>query len=88
MFSYYFFQDDFAERILDKKLKIIRYPSTIGKYSMLLHEKEKPSKERYKLLEEARERSGTDGLNSLKYVVLDKKYFNLYTWILVKFEKN
>ncbi len=53
---------------------------------MLGHSKEKPSSERHSLLETAKNRFKTDGLNSLKYRVLNKTQHQLYTLILVTFD--
>lgn len=35
--------DDMYNRISHHKLKVVRYPSEIARYTMLLHRKDKPS---------------------------------------------
>lgn len=43
-----------------------------------------PNKERHELLQSSVERYKKDGLSSLKYIILNKKFYRLYTWVLVK----
>lgn len=42
---------------------------------------------RFNLLESAKSRFKTDGLNSLEYKVLKREFRRLYTWVLVSFEE-
>jgi hypothetical protein len=39
---------------------------------------------RHGLLQSSVERYKKDGLSSLKYTILNKKFYRLYTWVLVK----
>ena len=39
---------------------------------------------RHELLQSSVERYKKDGLSSLKYTILKKKFYRLYTWVLVK----
>ncbi|XP_003742725.1 beta-1,4-N-acetylgalactosaminyltransferase bre-4 [Galendromus occidentalis] len=75
--------DDMSARIRYYKLKITRYPSSIARYKMLKHRKDKPNPDRYKNLRRGRLRYRTDGINSCKYHVLNIVFKKLYTWILV-----
>ncbi|PSN35273.1 hypothetical protein C0J52_17555 [Blattella germanica] len=75
--------DDFYSRIVNKGMSICRFPPDIARYTMLTHEKESPSTNRFQNLESGRDRFETDGLNTLKYTVKKIVYFPLYTGILV-----
>jgi hypothetical protein len=39
---------------------------------------------RHELLQSSVERYKKDGLSSLKYTILNKNFYRLYTWVLVK----
>ncbi|KAL1139831.1 hypothetical protein AAG570_006808 [Ranatra chinensis] len=60
--------DDFFNRVTKNGSKICRFGPSVSKYIMLSHKKEKPS---------------TDGLNSLKYTVVQLEMLPLYTRVLV-----
>lgn len=77
--------DDMFERLKHYGLPISRYSSEIGRYFMLSHKKDAPNKERDNLLEKARDRITSDGLNSLNYKLIDRKFLRLFTWVLVSF---
>ncbi|CAN7937157.1 unnamed protein product [Ixodes hexagonus] len=74
--------DDIFYRLQHKGLKISRYPADIARYTMLGHQKEVPSPERFKLLNKATSRYEKDGLNSLEYERKKLVQKKLYTWIL------
>lgn len=78
--------DDMSNRIRYHKLHISRYPLTIAKYTMLVHKKDRPSPHRYEVLRSGQKRFTKDGINSLKYTLVDVKQNLLYTWLLVKLE--
>ncbi|XP_019880353.2 beta-1,4-N-acetylgalactosaminyltransferase bre-4 [Aethina tumida] len=78
--------DDMSNRIRYHHLFISRYPLTIARYTMLTHKKDKPSPNRYDVLKQGQTRFDKDGLNSLKYNVVQAKEKLLYTWILVSIE--
>lgn len=63
---------------------ISRYPVNIARYTMLTHAKNKPNPKRYEKLTNGLKRYETDGLNSIKYSVLDAQRLPLYTWLLVQ----
>ncbi|XP_052260755.1 beta-1,4-galactosyltransferase 4-like [Dreissena polymorpha] len=79
--------DDMSVRILENGFKVRRPPLGAGRYKMIRHQKEIPSQMRFKLLEEAKTRMATEGLNSLQYNLVfsntTKNYVhimaNLYT---------
>ncbi|CAG9857087.1 unnamed protein product [Phyllotreta striolata] len=75
--------DDMSNRIRYHHLHISRYPLTIARYTMLTHKKDKPSASRYDVLKQGQQRFDKDGLNNLRYKLVQKKYHLLYTWILV-----
>ncbi|KAJ8923249.1 hypothetical protein NQ315_001805 [Exocentrus adspersus] len=78
--------DDMSNRIRYHHLFISRYPLTIARYTMLTHKKDKPSPNRYDVLKQGQKRFDKDGLNSLKYRLVQKKFTLLYTWILVSID--
>lgn len=75
--------DDMANRIKHHHLFISRYPSNVARYTMLTHKKDKPSPNRYDVLMQGKKKYDKDGLNSLKYKVVQKKENLLYTWFLI-----
>jgi beta-1,4-galactosyltransferase 1 len=77
--------DDMFERLKYHGLPISRYSSEIGRYFMLSHKKDAPNNERSRLLDKAKERFTSDGLNSLTYNLLDKKFLRLFTLVKVSF---
>ncbi|KAG5872935.1 hypothetical protein JTB14_005956 [Gonioctena quinquepunctata] len=78
--------DDMSNRIRFHHLHISRYPLTIARYTMLTHKKDKPSPNRYEVLKNGQKRFDLDGLNSMKYKLIQRKLNLLYTWILVGIE--
>lgn len=76
--------DDMANRIKARGLYISRYPANIARYKMLSHQKEKANPKRYEVLRSGEKRFTTDGLKNLRYELIDKKKFKLYTWLLVR----
>ncbi|XP_075234413.1 beta-1,4-galactosyltransferase 1-like [Lycorma delicatula] len=75
--------DDFYNRVTRNGTRICRYEYSVSKYIMLSHKKEKPSEDRYFFLQTGGDRFKVDGLNSLKYSVLQIDKRPLYTRILV-----
>ncbi|XP_017486385.1 PREDICTED: beta-1,4-galactosyltransferase 2-like, partial [Rhagoletis zephyria] len=75
--------DDMSNRVRHHKFKITRYKPEIARYTMLKHQQDAPSAERYKKLYNGWRRYDSDGINSTKYQVLDTSFKKLYTWILV-----
>ncbi|XP_047737387.1 beta-1,4-N-acetylgalactosaminyltransferase bre-4-like [Hyalella azteca] len=76
--------DDMANRIKYHGLSISRNPANISRYTMITHEKDKPNPLRFEMLRSGRSRYASDGLNSLKYRVLDVQLRRMYTWIYVE----
>ncbi|KAI0233041.1 Beta-1,4-galactosyltransferase 2 [Lamellibrachia satsuma] len=76
--------DDMWQRILVQKLKVVRFPPAVSRYTMLKHGRDKSNKQnpysglgwqsRPKVYEQ-------DGLRSLKYRIHETKLKPLYTWI-------
>ena len=62
---------------------MIRYDQSVAKYQMLQHVKEKPSDNRFDMLEKGRLMGSEEGLNSLNYSVISNVEREMYTHILV-----
>ncbi|XP_075745833.1 beta-1,4-N-acetylgalactosaminyltransferase bre-4-like isoform X2 [Rhipicephalus microplus] len=62
---------------------ILRRPANIARYKSLSHALSKRNKQRIRILRKWKARYLTDGLNSVKYKVLNMEFKKLYTWILV-----
>ncbi|XP_070395910.1 beta-1,4-galactosyltransferase 4-like [Dermacentor albipictus] len=75
--------DDLQRRIRARGLTVIRWPTSVSRYTMLAHTKAKPSLQRQELLRSAESRYEVDGLNNLRYQVLALEEKPLYTRILV-----
>lgn len=75
--------DDLQRRIRARGMSIMRWPSTVSRYTMLAHSKAEPSVHRRELLRSAESRHDMDGLNNLRYQVLALEERPLYTRILV-----
>ena len=58
--------DDMWSRIKNANLNVTRYPAEVARYSMLRHKKQKPNRERHKVLDKGRYNFASDGLNNLK----------------------
>lgn len=76
--------DDMYARLVNKNYKIIRFHPAYAQYSMLKHEREKPSESRHEKLSTGYLRYDTDGLNSLVYREVSLKKNSLYTNIMVE----
>ncbi|XP_034949198.1 beta-1,4-galactosyltransferase 1-like [Chelonus insularis] len=74
--------DDFYSRLQSRGLTVIRFGPDVAQYYMLTHKKEAPSTSRFANLESAAKRYDSDGINNLKYKVLDHELRPLYSWIL------
>lgn len=78
--------DDMWNRIHSAGYKVIRYALDIARYKMIRHGKDEGNKdnpERFRLLSEGHKRFKTDGINSLKYKVLQIDFNHLFTRVLV-----
>lgn len=75
--------DDIYNRIHAKGFKISRYPMSVARYSMITHKKDTPNPERFRLLNKGVSRMKWDGLNSLKYRVVNVVRSKLFTRIVV-----
>ncbi|XP_064120452.1 beta-1,4-N-acetylgalactosaminyltransferase bre-4-like [Macrobrachium nipponense] len=78
--------DDMANRVKFHGFVISRYPEPIARYLMLKHQKAVPSPGRFQRVYEGKNKLTTEGLNNLKYKVLDVKLHRQYTWILANIE--
>ena len=75
--------DDIHARARLKFPNVTRPSEKIGRYTMLKHQQEKASKKRLELLKSFKERSGRDGINSLRYKIVGRTYGKWFTRILV-----
>ncbi|XP_050716647.1 beta-1,4-galactosyltransferase 4-like [Eriocheir sinensis] len=75
--------DDLAWRLQNGGFFIRRFSPILSRYTMLRHAKDKPSPTRYKYLNTVKKRYMKDGLNSIRYRVLDVQKRPLYTWLYV-----
>ncbi|KAI8772560.1 beta-1,4-N-acetylgalactosaminyltransferase bre-4 isoform X1 [Biomphalaria glabrata] len=78
--------DDIMFRLKSKNYTILRYPPQIARYHMIKHTKDKGNEAnplRMSILENATMRLEIDGLNTVKYKVLNITFDHLYTWITV-----
>lgn len=65
----------------------MRYPQPIAKYTMLTHKKEVPSPQRFQFLNNGFKRFKTDGINNIKYELVDLQLKKLFTLVQVKISK-
>uniref|UniRef100_A0A336LBW0 Beta-1,4-N-acetylgalactosaminyltransferase n=1 Tax=Culicoides sonorensis TaxID=179676 RepID=A0A336LBW0_CULSO len=75
--------DDMSNRLKHRGYHISRYPVNMARYTMLTHKKEKANPRRYEKLQNGVKHFDNDGLNSLKYKVIEIKKTPLYIWIHV-----
>ncbi|XP_067664969.1 beta-1,4-galactosyltransferase 4-like [Haliotis asinina] len=78
--------DDLLYRLIWKHYTMSRYPPAIGRYIALNHTEDignPVSATRLAMLETAEERLEEDGLNTLEYKIVHRKYELFYTWIQV-----
>ncbi|XP_064120453.1 beta-1,4-N-acetylgalactosaminyltransferase bre-4-like [Macrobrachium nipponense] len=76
--------DDMSHRVRYYGFFLSRYPAHIGRYTMLSHNKDAPNPERFDKLYNGEKRFKTDGINSIKYKVLDIQLRRLFTWVHVE----
>ncbi|XP_050049401.2 beta-1,4-N-acetylgalactosaminyltransferase bre-4-like isoform X1 [Dermacentor andersoni] len=74
--------DDMTFRLKHINQTILRRPADIARYKSLRHTQSKKNEARHGILKDWEKRYKTDGLNSLKYKVMDMAFKKLYTWIL------
>ncbi|XP_063708533.1 beta-1,4-N-acetylgalactosaminyltransferase bre-4 [Culicoides brevitarsis] len=75
--------DDMSNRLKHRGYHISRYPVNIARYTMLTHKKEKANPRRYEKLQNGVKHFDNDGLNSLKYKVIEIKKTPLFIRIKV-----
>jgi len=81
--------DDMSLRVRDNGLKITRFSPDIARYTMIKHKSEEKSNgnpDRFKMLKKSKSFHKTDGLNNLKYNLLNVTSYPLYTNISVELE--
>ncbi|KAH9514657.1 hypothetical protein Btru_023209 [Bulinus truncatus] len=78
--------DDFRKRLVNKNFTILRYPLQTARYSMIKHTRDRGNEVnplRKTILKSAANRQDIDGLNTVRYKVLNITTDHLYTWITV-----
>ncbi|CAK8674838.1 beta-1,4-galactosyltransferase 4-like [Clavelina lepadiformis] len=78
--------DDMYNRVKLKGMNIMRYPGGISRYRMISHQREKGNEvnpQRFDLIRKTGSTMATDGLSSLKYKVIAREDYPLYTNITV-----
>ncbi|CAF3241607.1 unnamed protein product [Rotaria socialis] len=75
--------DDMHARIVKKHLKVERPPTSIARYKMLKHTHQKLNPARMKVLRTAHIRIDSDGVNNVKYNLLNTTFYHLYTHFLI-----
>ena len=75
--------DDMYERIINKHLPLERPPASVARYKMLKHTHQELNPERLKILKAAHTRIDSDGVNNVKYRLLEKKFYHLFTHLLI-----
>lgn len=75
--------DDMTFRLKHINQTILRRPADIARYTSLKHTKSKRNPGRHAILKKWKERYTKDGLNSVKYKIMNLEFKKLYTWILV-----
>ncbi|CAF1396659.1 unnamed protein product [Rotaria sordida] len=75
--------DDMHARIISKNLKVERPPASIARYKMLKHTHQKLNPARMNVLRTARSRIDSDGLNNVKYKLLNTTFYHLYTHFII-----
>ncbi|XP_065835129.1 beta-1,4-galactosyltransferase 1-like [Oscarella lobularis] len=81
--------DDLFFRLRSKGMGFVRPVESIGSYVMLLkhHKSAALNPRRFDQLKTRERRFSSDGINSVKYTVVDRKLYSLYTRIRMKLEK-
>ncbi|CAF2958252.1 unnamed protein product [Rotaria sp. Silwood2] len=75
--------DDMYKRITKKNLILERPPASIARYRMLKHTHQKLNPARMKVLRTAHIRIDSDGVNNVKYKLLNTTFHHLYTHFLI-----
>ncbi|CAF0810330.1 unnamed protein product [Rotaria sp. Silwood1] len=75
--------DDMYKRITKKHLILERPPASIARYKMLKHTHQKLNPSRMKVLRTAHIRIDSDGVNNVKYKLLNITLHHLYTHFLI-----
>uniref|UniRef100_A0A2C9JF46 Galactosyltransferase N-terminal domain-containing protein n=2 Tax=Biomphalaria glabrata TaxID=6526 RepID=A0A2C9JF46_BIOGL len=78
--------DDFRARLVSKGYNILRYPLEIARYNMIKHTRDNGNEVnplRRVILKSSNKRQDIEGLNTVKYKVLNITCEPLYTWITV-----
>nr|XP_022315993.1 beta-1,4-galactosyltransferase 4-like isoform X2 [Crassostrea virginica] len=75
--------DDLYNRVIWSKMSVYRIINDAGKYTSLQHKQAVGNSKRFEVLKTGKERMWKDGLNTLKYNLLQKTYKQLYIHLTV-----
>ena len=75
--------DDMQRRIVNKRLALERPPTSIARYKMLKHTHQKLNPARMRVLRAAHTRIDSDGVNNVKYKLINITFQHLYTHFLI-----
>lgn len=76
--------DDFYNRVAWTHMSVYRSINDVGRYSALHHKPASANPKRNDIISKGKERMWKDGLNSLKYEIIQKTYKKLFIHIIVK----
>ncbi|XP_075745834.1 beta-1,4-N-acetylgalactosaminyltransferase bre-4-like isoform X1 [Rhipicephalus microplus] len=74
--------DDMSFRLTHINQTILRRPGNIARYKSLKHKHGEKNPARFGILKDWKARYKTDGLNNVRYKIMDMAFRKLYTWIL------
>ncbi|NXU52443.1 B4GT4 galactosyltransferase, partial [Turnix velox] len=80
--------DDLRIRVEMQKMKVVRPPANVGRYTMIFHKRDhgnEVNQQRMKLLRQVSKTWEKDGLNSCSYNLLSVEHYPLYVNITVDF---
>ena len=80
--------DDFNHRIKRANLTVNRVPAHLARFFMLKHDKTNANENLKEMMKKSvNNELDEDGINTLKYQVVKREEFPLYTWILIDLPK-
>ncbi|XP_062574800.1 beta-1,4-galactosyltransferase 1-like, partial [Saccostrea cucullata] len=77
--------DDLYNRLMFHNMTILRSMPDVSRYIMLKHRQSPPNPARFKLLSTGMKRVMQDGIKILRYKILKRTEFSLYTYIKISF---
>ncbi|XP_061195866.1 beta-1,4-galactosyltransferase 1-like isoform X2 [Saccostrea echinata] len=75
--------DDMYNRLKFRHMTVLRSMNDVSKYTMLKHKQSPPNPKRFKLISTGMKRVGKDGVKNLKYKVMKRTDYPLYTYVKI-----